>query len=106
MILNEFYMIPLMFQIILGIAFGTILRIYVMDGFLTLPEWRDNKLKLNSLGTVFVSIMGFLLFYQINPDVVTNFLTALLIAYTSPHLFEKIPLRRDPEGPQSQEDIA
>lgn len=98
-------MIPLIFQIILGIAFGSIMRIYIMEGFLTLPEWKNKKLKLNSLGTVFVSIMGFLLFYQVNPDVVTNFLTASLIAYTTPHIFEKLPLRKDPEGPQYNGEV-
>lgn len=101
-------MITDFYYLLLAVILGATLRIFLMEGFLTLPQIQNGQIKLNSLGTIIASVTGFLFVYQASPQMVGTMFAAFSLAYLTPHLLEKARFKRVPQDPQPtpEEDIA
>lgn len=104
----DFYSLPIFYKLVMAVIMGSILRIFLMDGFMTIPEIKDGKIKLNSFGTIIASVTGFIFVYQAAPQMVGTMFAAFSLAYLTPHLLEKARFKRIPQDPQPtpEEDIA
>jgi len=76
--------------ILIAILCGVISRIVLMDGFMVLPELKDGRLKLNTLGTILIGFICVLVIYVSDPAQITTPLQAFVFAYIAPYAVDKI----------------